>query len=249
MKTITAVFVFTLVIMGCKKDKNATDPTNKDAFHSRGVGASANELLSASKFKSLKIEIDYMPGFEPDAAAVNNLQSFLQAYLNKPAGISTSTSQVSASANTTLNIEQVSDLEDQHRNMFASGEELTVYLLYTNGSYKESGVLGVAYKNTSTAVFGKTIRDNSGGIGQASRTKLETTVLEHEVSHLLGLVNVGTSMATPHQDGAHGNHCNNSGCLMYYAAETTDITGFLLTGNIPTLDANCVNDLKGNGGK
>jgi hypothetical protein len=36
---------------------------------------------------------------------------------------------------------------------------------------------------------------------------------------------------------------------MYYATETTDVLGFLVTGNIPALDANCINDLKVNGGK
>jgi hypothetical protein len=36
---------------------------------------------------------------------------------------------------------------------------------------------------------------------------------------------------------------------MYYAAETTDILGFLVTGNIPAPDNNCLADLKANGGK
>jgi hypothetical protein len=36
---------------------------------------------------------------------------------------------------------------------------------------------------------------------------------------------------------------------MYYAAETTDILGFLISGPVPDLDANCLADLKANGGK
>lgn len=98
-------------------------------------------------------------------------------------------------------------------------------------------------------VFGKKIHDNSGGLGQASRTKLEATVLEHELGHLLGLVDIGSPMQTNHKDASHGNHCNNTNCLMYYAAETTDILGYLLTGNIPSFDANCIADMKANGGK
>ena len=38
-------------------------------------------------------------------------------------------------------------------------------------------------------------------------------------------------------------------CLMYYATETSDIFGLLVTGNIPTLDAQCLADLHANGGK
>ena len=76
-------------------------------------------------------------------------------------------------------------------------------------------------------LFGKTINDNSGSIGQTSRTKLQTTVFEHELGHLLGLVDLGSPMQTNHKDAANGNHCNNTNCLMYYKSETTDILGFL----------------------
>ena len=99
------------------------------------------------------------------------------------------------------------------------------------------------------SLLGKTIHDNSGGIGQASRTKLESTVLEHEFAHILGLVDAGSNMQTIHKDGTHGSHCNNSDCLMYYTSETTDILGFLITGNIPVLDASCKADITANGGK
>ena len=129
------------------------------------------------------------------------------------------------------------------------GSQLGVYFLYTDGGYTEGNVLGIAFRNTSMCIFGKTIHDNSGGIGQASRTKLESTVLEHEAGHILGLVDVGTAMQTNHKDAGHGSHCNNTNCLMYYSSETTDVLGFLITGSIPTLDANCKADLKANGGK
>jgi hypothetical protein len=56
-------------------------------------------------------------------------------------------------------------------------------------------------------------------------------------------------MQTSHKDAAHGSHCNNSNCLMYYASDTRDIPGFLLTGNIPSFDANCIDDMRANGGK
>ena len=121
--------------------------------------------------------------------------------------------------------------------------------MYTDGNFSEGNVLGLAYRNTSMSLLGKTIHDNSGAVGQASRTKLESTVLNHEFGHILGLVDLGSAMQSNHKDGAHGNHCNNNNCLMYYASETTDILGILITGNIPPLDANCKADLTGNGGK
>jgi hypothetical protein len=251
MKTkafIAPLLFFT--IAACKKDNTTfTNNPNADDLHNKAVGFSANQLLSSSTYKSLKIEVQYMTGYGPDAAALNHLQTILSSYLNKPSGITIVTKEISASSSTTLSIDQVRTIEEQNRTVFTTGDQLGVYFLYTNGNYTDNGVLGVAYRNTSMVLFGKKIHDNSGAIGQASRTKLEATVLEHEFGHILGLVDLGSTMQTNHKDSAHGNHCNNSNCLMYYAAETTDILGFLITGNIPSFDANCVADLHSNGGK
>jgi hypothetical protein len=240
------IFILCLVcFFGCKK----TDLLGPEALHNRAVGASASELLSDATFKSLKIEIQYMAGFGPEAAALSHLQSFLSTYLNKPGGITIVTKQIEGAGKTVLGVNDITSFEKQHRSAFSSGAEIALYILYTDGTYTDDNVLGVAYQNTSAVLFGKKIHDNSGGLGQSSRTKLEATVLEHEVGHLLGLVDTGSSMQTQHKDGAHGSHCINSNCLMYYAAETTDILGFLITGNIPSPDADCAADLRANGGK
>ena len=248
-KTLVAAFLF-LLFIACKKETTGFN-NNPDAnyLHNRAVGASANELLTAATYKSLKIEVQYMTGFAPDASALSHLQNILSNLLNKPSGISIVTKEISASSSLTLSIDQVRTIEEQNRTVFTSGDQLGVYFLYTNGNFTDNSVLGAAFRNTSMVLFGKTIHDNSGGVGQTSRTKLEATVLEHEFGHIFGLVDLGSTMQTNHKDAAHGNHCNNSNCLMYYASETTDILGFLLTGNIPSFDANCTLDLHANGGK
>jgi hypothetical protein len=248
-KILTTLLVISFFI-SCKKETTSFS-NNPDAnyLHDRTVGASANELLSAATYKSLKIEVQYMTGFAPDASALNQLQNVLNVYANKPSGITIVTKEISASSSTALSIDQVRTIEEQNRTVFTSGDQIGVYVLYTNGNFTDNNVLGAAYRNTSLVIFGKTIHDNSGAIGQASRTKLEGTVLDHEFGHILGLVDLGSAMQTNHKDAAHGNHCNNTNCLMYYAAETTDILGFLITGNIPSLDANCTADIHSNGGK
>ena len=250
MKSFLKLYLLVFLLVGCSKSKDdyVNNPGASD-FHNRAVGASANELLSSGKYSSLKIEVMYMTGYPPDAAALNHLQSTLSALVNKPSGISIITRPIPASSSTVLSLNNIIDIEKNNRTAFTTGTELAVCVLYTNGSYTDNNVLGIAYKNTSVAIFGKVIYDNSGGIGQASRTKLEATVLEHELGHLLGLVDLGSPMQAGHKDAAHGNHCNNSNCLMYYASETSDILGFLITGNIPSFDVNCRADLQANGGK
>ncbi|HEV7330699.1 MAG TPA: M12 family metallo-peptidase [Flavisolibacter sp.] len=247
MKQLFALTLFAFASIGCEKTKQLTDGLDPDSLHNRAVGSSANELLSNSKFNSLVVEIQYMPGFAPDPGAVTHLQNFLSSRLHKPEGISVVTKEIPAAANAILTANEVHAIEKANRSAFTAGDQIAVYVLYTNGDYSENNVLGIAYRNTSVALFGKKIKTNSGGVGQPSRTKLEATVLEHELGHLLGLVDVGSSMQTFHK--ANGNHCSSQSCLMYYAAETTDIFGFLVTGNIPALDSDCLSDLKANGGK
>ena len=249
MKTTLNLVLILALVMGCKKDKDFVNNPGASDLHNKPVGASANDLLASSKYTSVKIEVQYMTGFVPDAAALNHLQAVLGSLVHKPSGINIVTREISASANTVLSVNDVIEIEKNNRTAFTNGSELALYVLYTNGSYSDNNVLGVAYRNTSVVLFGKKIQDNSGGIGQASRTKLVATVAEHEIGHLLGLVDIGSPMQSNHKDAAHGNHCNNSSCLMYYASETSDILGFLVTGNIPSFDANCVADLHANGGQ
>ena len=249
MKNFALIIGITIFFFGCSKT-DSNNPGNGSSYaHDKNVGASANDLLSNSKYTSIKIEIQYFAGFEPDAAAIDHLVNFLNNRLNKSGGIVVEKKLITYQGNIVLSTQDVINIEKQHRTVFTTGGQLGVYLLITNGNYSTSNVLGIAYRNTSMCLFGKTIHDNSGGIGQVSRTKLQATVLEHEFGHILGLVDIGTAMQTNHKDAAHDGHCNNSNCLMYYASETTDALGFLMTGNIPSLDANCVSDLNANGGK
>lgn len=250
MKTKAFIAALLVVsIIACKKETTFTNNPDADELHNKAVGFSSNQLLSSGTYKSLKIEVQYMTGYAPDAAALNHLQNVLTAYLNKPSGITIVTKEIPGASSATLSVDQVRKIEEENRTVFTTGDQIGVYFLFTNGNYTDNNVLGVAYRNTSMVLFGKKIHDNSGALGQASRTKLEATVLEHEFGHILGLVDIGSPMQTNHKDASHGNHCSNTNCLMYYAAETTDILGFLITGNIPSFDANCAADLHANGGK
>ena len=246
---------FCLLLVGintsCTKTENGiiTQLPSINSDNNKVVGASAKDLLVATIYTSVKVEIQYMPGYAPDPVAISNLTSFFYDLINKPNGITVVQTPISASGKSTLSLNDIATIEKNNRTVFSSGSQLGVYFLYSDGAYSEGNVLGLAYRNTSICIIGKTISDNSGAVGQVSRTKLETTVLKHEIGHILGLVDLGSTMQTNHKDAAHGNHCSNTNCLMYYASETTDALGFLLTGAIPGLDFNCSADLRANGGK
>ena len=246
-----SLLVILMVSISCSRDNNSQFSNgSSDYNHTRSVGASANDLLSNSRYNSLLIEIQYMPGYAPDAQALDHLKNFLSNYLRKDNGITITQREIPGASSSSLSGDEIRQIENNNRTVFTNGSTMAVNIMYTNGQYSgNSNTLGIAYRNTSIALLGKTIHDNSGAFGQTSRTKLEATVLEHEIGHLLGLVDLGSSMQVNHKDPSNGNHCNNQNCLMYYASETTDILGFITTGNIPQLDSNCKADLTANGGK
>lgn len=248
-KLLSAIFISILFVVSCSKTQVSTGLPSITPVNDRIVGASAKELLTATSYTSLNIEIQYMPGFQPDQQALNNLSAFLNTYLNKPGGITIHQAQISGSGKSSLTLNDISLIEKNNRTAYSTGSTAAIYILVADAMYSDPSVLGVAYRNTSVCLFGQTIQQNSGSIGQVNRTKLVTTVAEHEMGHLLGLVDLGSPMVTNHKDASHGNHCNNQNCLMYYASETTDLLGFLITGNVPVLDANCITDLRSNGGK
>lgn len=250
MRKFIALSVIMIFIVSCSNSNDGFSNGSSDYNHTRSVGASSNDFLSNNRYNSLQIEIQYMRGYAPDAQAVESLKSFLSATLKKDGGITIRQKEISAASSGNLSAEEIRQIENSNRTVFTTGSTLAVNIIYTNGQYSGgANTLGIAYRNTSVALMGKTIRDNSGGFGQVSRSKLEATVLEHEIGHLLGLVDLGSKMQINHKDANNGNHCDNKSCLMYYASETTDVLGFLNAGNIPQLDDNCKADLRANGGR
>jgi len=246
-----AVVIFLVLVTACKKDVDSAVISDA-ALNPANVNA--NSFLSSSAFDKLIIEVQYISGSEPSTASINNVVTFLQAQLNKPAGISVTSKVVASPGKSVYSFTDIQAFESRNRTQLTKDKTLTAYVFFADGDYAEtvnssSKVLGIAYGKGSIAIFEKTIKSFSGGLTQPPSSTLETTVLEHEFGHILGLVNNGSAMQTLHQDEAHGHHCTNTNCLMYYQAETSDVIANLTGGNVPFLDSNCNNDLKANGGK
>lgn len=244
---LVAAFV---AFSGCKKDSKR----RIEKFHRQEVGSSAHDILSDKKYQSITVEIVYMTGYKPTDAAMNNLQAMINQYCNKPDGITFTYHEIAAQGKASYSISDVRAIEDDTRQEFTYKKDLAVYFLFLDGPSSEnqgsSMVVGQAYYNTSMVIYEKSLQDNSGGFGEPELYKLETVVINHEFGHILGLVNNGSTMYHAHQDSAHGAHCDNQDCLMYWEAETGSIFSNLI-GNapIPGLDANCIKDLQENGGK
>jgi predicted Zn-dependent protease len=218
-------------------------------FHVQPAGSSAKALLNDNVFKSLHIEVQYMPGARPTDATLTNLTKFLGKHLHKPGGITFTLTEIPAATDTIFSLKDIMEMEDRHRTRFTTTNEISVYVLFVDGYYGKPDLLGSAYRNTSTVLFGRHIQQNSEQFKKPSRTYLESRVLQHEFGHLLGLVNIGTEAQDDHHDKQHEKHCTNKYCLMYYLADTEDYPSVLIRQKPPELDADCIKDLKVNGGK
>jgi len=239
--------LFSLLLFAVLSCDNEKDP----AIINRSVRP--GDFLSATDYKSLTVEIVYVEGFQPTASTVQNLKAFLSARLNKPTGINVVQRAVPSSGASIMDVDLLRQIEKEERQENTGGSNITAYFYFSDVEYtnstSSSKVLGVAYDYSSMAIFENSVHEFSGGVGKPSITTLETTVIFHEFAHILGLVNNGTQMQENHQDSSHEGHCNNQDCLMYYLAETSGIATNLFGGAVPSLDANCLADLKAAGGK
>jgi len=237
---------------GCQKDPADFANGNFITYrHDLDVGASAKDLLSSTKYKSLSVEIQYLSeDFRPDPSVLNHFKSMLEARLSKPNGITIVEKQIKPSQ-ISFGVDQIRSIEQVSRTEFTEGDKLSVYILYLNGYYAvDSFVLGAAYRNTSIAIFGKSVNDYS--VGDANKKLVfDATVLEHEFGHLIGLVDEGTPLQSEHKDAANGNHCTNKDCLMYFAFMDSYHSDQYANGleSVPKLDAACIADLQAAGGK
>ncbi len=249
--------LLTAIVFAGACSSDASSPTGPDpdpppggAYdHTLAPGASAHDILSAESYDSLVVQVQYVEGFRPTDQGLQSLRDFLTARVHKPKGISIELEAIQVQAQATYSADDIRALEDQHRDVFTEGSTLALYVLFVDGEYAEAAnVLGIAYRNTSMAIFQEKIEANTGGLTQPSQSMVEGVVLSHEVGHVLGLVDNGSPMQTEHRDEPNGHHCDDETCLMYYAVRTTDFLANL-TGDGPELDADCLDDLQANGGR
>ena len=256
IKSLQIVLLGTLCLLftQCSKSDDANPSGDNEPDNAKNigpVGSSANDLLSAENYNFLVVEVQYAAGYAPPGQSINYLQNFLNNRLNKPAGITVNVTEVEAPGQSSYSISELRAMEDEKRTQFTNGSKMAVYIYLADGSYDQNNnVLGVAHRNTSIVLFQKRIEEVSGGVGQVSTSLLTSTVLAHEVGHLLGLVNNGSPMQTNHHDSANGAHCTAEDCLMYFSVESTSgLSDLLGMSSPPDLDANCLADLSANGGK
>lgn len=121
---------------------------------------------------------------------------------------------------------------------------------FNSGEQISNSVLGVSIAGTTViAVFKDAIRQ-LGPSDESMVVKFgEQATLVHEMGHALGIVANGVSVVEEHHDAAHGAHCSNSSCVMYWMNEGNQdllefIQGLVTEGNKTLFGSQCLDDIK-----
>jgi len=235
-------------------DNRGNDGTSNVVLNRQATGSSANDLLAADTFKKMIVEIAYIEGFQPSEKAKNNFKKFIESRTFKPEGVVFIEKKIASTGKKIYTLDEVVAIEKENRTKYNSTTTIAVWVLFINGKSSrdnnQGSILGAAYWNTSFVIYGETIHGLSDSPFEPERSLLEASVINHEFGHILGLTNLGSDLQSDHEDADHPKHCKVESCLMYWAAETSQGIGNMLSGGkVLTLDAQCLADLKANGGR
>jgi hypothetical protein len=211
------------------------------------LGDNAKGYLQDKKYKRLIIEVDYVEGYSPAPAVLDLLKNRLNFYCDKDQILIFKDAIPKTS--TVYSLDDIKELEEEHRDYHKTGSDIVAYILYLNGAYSDNNdVLGIAYSPSSIVMFKERIYDINIPIwatNQVDSEDYEKSVMIHEFGHLLALVNIGYQSDRGHED-ANGGHCINDDCVMYRMVETVSISSLITQDNPkpPTdFDNDCRHDL------
>jgi len=218
-------------------------------------GSRSRDFVSGEKFTTLIVEVDWMvdgsKDYKPSALVLTFLQQRLSERLNKPGGITVELGNAIASTRSSYGAGDLSNVERDNRASHDSGSTVTMWIVFATHSSDDTPngrVIGLAYAGSAFAIFAASIEEVTGLLVPAQEVERIATV--HEAGHLLGLVNNGTPMVTPHEDSQHPKHSTNHASVMYWEVEGGGIVNLIQGGNAPdNFDASDVADLRGIGGK
>jgi len=209
-----------------------------------GGGAAAHQPAKldvfGSQYSTIAFEIDYATGAEPytgDIAGFGDVWSLFETnaarlYQGRGKTITVPTQldemeELTDVTGDSFDQDAIFAIANEHRDQASTTSTATFYVLWLDGLFDDGtgardDVLGVSFGDTGVIAMFKPVIESTGAgtPGLGVEKYVEQASLVHELGHAVGLVDNGVSMTTMHKDDAHGAHCSNPDCVMYYQIES-----------------------------
>ncbi len=150
-------------------------------------------------------------------------------------------------ADTDFTDQEILAVAAAHRQNQDSATTRSFYVVFLDAYYsgedgREPNVLAVTLWDTGVIAMFKPVIE-----GTFAPFRIEQTTLVHEFGHAVGLVGYGLPVVHPaHHDTAHGAHCMNPNCVMYWLNEGQSIveyvSGHVTSGQNILFDDDCLAD-------
>jgi hypothetical protein len=219
----------------------------------KGAGSFAADYLRSTHFTELVVEVDYPASRPPRSASLDLLRERLLERCDKPDGVTILLDDALPDSEfpNELDVNDLEDIEDSNRDTYSNESTgvMAMYALYVLGSSSDDGpsgiVLGLSYRGASFALF----VDNVGS-GNPFQTipEIEGTGIVHEAGHLLGLVDGGCPMVSPHEDAGSAFHCNEGTCVMFWQINVPIGLPNIGDPGFAQFDVDCADDMAAFGG-
>lgn len=225
--TFGSVFAF---LVACGAGADGGGFVNGPGAQTRTPAAGALDLLRSDRFGRLVLEIDAVSGFGPAAGNADALATRLASLVDKPAGIEVRMDQVLAPSggDRVWTFPTLSAFAASVFDRPAEEDTVHLHVLFVDGRYaapEGSTVLGLAWGHRHIVIFKETLEQTCGGgaltvpMREQVCADAERFVWLHELGHVLGLVDNGVVMQSPHEDDEHPAHDRDPDCVMYWAYE------------------------------
>jgi hypothetical protein len=207
-------------------------------------------LIRADVYDRLVLEVDAVADRALRPGVLDDLGTGFTDLLDKPAGIVAVADATidSRGADHAWTFDELAALANEAFDLAVDDTTIKVHVLLLDGRYESGGdgvVLGVAWANRDLALFVDVIEETCGAVlppllREQGCAAAQLAIATPELGHVIGLVDNGVPMTTPHRDPAHGSHDASDACVMYWAydgeALVDAIAGDLLRGGDGQLD-------------
>ena len=261
-------WILVLLIAACSNSPGAggDDEPPIDSGSSGSDGQPGVRGVFHPSVTEVLVEIDYETGAEPytgpvigfgDTFAISktNINRLFAGRKMVTLPETTATMEnIGAVPDQELTVQDIIALAAAHRSQADTATRKTYYILFVGGYFTDANgpnpnILGVSLGGTGVIAMFKDVIRASGGVGLGNVSRyVEQSTLVHEIAHSIGLVDNGVVMITDHKDDAHGAHCTNDKCVMYWLNEgASDAAAYVqqnvLASNTVLFDAGCLQDV------